>query len=317
MVTDPPPTENKLGLTRRTMLKLTSVSALGTGSVAGCLDSAGAVPRRVGYGGVSQQLSSSASFSVIGPGDGLVAHWPLDGTSETVSDIAGGNNGTVRGTPQQGVAGVYDSTAYAFGSTPDDYVEVVDASALAPDELTFGGWFRTDSGANAQTLIQKADARFGVEGYAVEVQTPNSLRAHLAVDSGRASVNPWGVTTHDSEWHHLVCTWDGSSFVMYLDGAEVGRDDSQSGQIVHSSRSMYVGRGDNGYTSYYAMDGSVDDIRVYNTALTETQVATIVDGTTSDEPTPTDPEPPTVPNDEFGENGFGIYGYGGGDGSEQ
>jgi len=319
MPTEPPPAEDGLELTRRTMLKLTGVSAIGTGSVAGCLDRAGVSsqrlgPQRLGYGGVPSRFAGAImpALSIVGPGDGLVAHWALYGSDGAVTDVAGGNNGTVRGTPQRGVPGVYDSTAYAFGDGSDDYVEVPDATALRPEaELAFGGWFRTESGANAQTLVQKADARFGSEGYAVDVQTPNSLRAHVAVESGRASVNPWGVATHDGEWHHVACTWDGSALVAYLDGEEVDRDDSQSGPVVHSDRPLYIGRGDNGYTSYYAMNGAIDDVRVYDTALTEAEIDAVLDGATTDEPTPTDPEAPTVPNDEFGEDGYGSSGYGG------
>ncbi|MDZ7745940.1 MAG: hypothetical protein U5K28_05285 [Halobacteriales archaeon] len=41
------------------------------------------------------------------------------------------------------------------------------------------------------------------------------------------------------------------------------RDSSQSGAVVHSDRPLYVGYGDNGYTSYYDMDGAIDDVRVY------------------------------------------------------
>lgn len=296
MVTDPPPTNDTTALTRRTMLKLTSVAVVGGGSVAGCLGTAApttdaaALTGGLSYGGVPLRLAGglSPAFSLVGPCDGLVAHWPLDGTTGTVTDVAGGNDGAVRGTPQQGVPGVYETTAYAFGSGPDDYVEVADATALAPDELTFGGWFRTDSGASAQTIVQKADARFGSEGYAMEVQTTNSLRAHLAVESGQASVNPWGVATQDGEWHHLACTWDGSSFVMYLDGAVVGRDNSQSGPAVHSDRPLYIGRGDNSYTSYYAMDGAIDDVRLYSRALSADEIGSLYGGTVTSTDTETD-----------------------------
>jgi hypothetical protein len=253
MVTEPPPSKDGPKLTRRTILKLTGISTLGTGtgSVAGCLDRAAPPTQSLGYGGVPWQLTGDLSppLSIVGPGEGIVAHWPLNGNSETVTDVAGGNDGAVRGAPQQGIPGVYDSTAYEFGTSSDDYIEVVDASSLTPERLTFGGWFRTDSGRNEQTIVQKADSRFGSEGYAMEVQTPNGLRAHVAAESGQASVNPWGVATHDGEWHHLVCTWNGSALVMYLDGEEIGRDESQSGSVTHSDRSLYIGRGDNGYTS--------------------------------------------------------------------
>jgi hypothetical protein len=299
MTTEPPPTENEGELTRRTMLKLTGVTAIGTGSVAGCLERTASATHGLSYGGVPWGLTGalSAPLSIVGPGEGLVAHWPFDGTDETVTDVAGGNNGVVRGTPRQGIPGVYDTTAFAFGSGSDDYVEVVDGQSLTPDELTFGGWFRTESGESGQTLLQKADARFGSRGYAVDVQTPTSLRAHVAVDSGRASVNAFGVSTHDGEWHHLVCTWDGSVLGMYLDGEVVDRDDTQSGSVVHSDRSLYIGRGDNGYTTYYPMAGAVDDVRVYDRALGADEVRSLYEGSdTSTEPEPAPSDPSSQPS---------------------
>ncbi|MDZ7745939.1 MAG: LamG domain-containing protein [Halobacteriales archaeon] len=125
-----------------------------------------------------------------------------------------------------------------------------------------------------QTVLQKADRRYGDDGYAVDVQTTSSIRAHIGVESGQAQRElVRQSTTHDGEWHHLACTWDGDALVLYLDGEEVARDDSQSGAVVHSDRSLYVGYGDNGYTSYYDMNGAIDDVRVYDVALTADQVA--------------------------------------------
>jgi hypothetical protein len=247
------------------------------------------------------------------------ARWQFaETTGVTVADSAGSTDGFVRGSPTLDADGVSGSSGISFGGGGDGYVEVPDAAALRPTAaLTFGGWYRTESGANEQTVVQKADARFGSEGYAVDVQTPSSLRAHVAVESGQASVNPSGVPTHDGEWHHVACTWDGSALVLYLDGEAVARDDSQSGDVIHSPRSLYVGRGDNGYTSYYAMDGGIDDVRVYDAALTERQIAAVIDGGAGEEPTPTDPDAPTAPNDEFGEGGYGSDGYGGVEESNQ
>ena len=229
-----------------------------------------------------------------------------------MADSAGSNDGFVRGSPTLATGGVFETSGIAFGPTAGDYVEVPDSGSLTPTSaLSFGGWYRTTSGEAEQTVLQKADARYGDEGYAVDVQTPSSVRAHLAVGSGRAVVNP-SVDTHDGEWHHVCCTWDGEAFVLYLDGEERDRDTSQSGDVVASTRSLYIGYGDNGYSSTYDMNGSIDDVRVYDTALTAEQVAAVVDGTTTDEPTPSEtPTATPVPNDEFGESGYGGHGYGG------
>ncbi|MBX0322114.1 LamG domain-containing protein [Halomicroarcula sp. F13] len=302
MAPDPPADEERdeYDLSRRSLLKVTG-AALGSTSVAGCLGERPTGYRRLGYGGVPWFVSGdveSAVFaplalSLSGPSDGLVAHWTLDGTGGTAADAVGGNDGAIRGAPTQGVPGVHDSTAYDFLSGSGNYVEVADAGALRPAELSFGGWYRTDSGANSQTVLQKADARFGDEGYAVDVQTDNSVRGHVAVESGRASVNPWGVATHDGEWHHLLLTWDGSALVLYLDGTEVDRDASQSGAVVHSDRSLFVGRGDNGYTTYYGMDGAIDDVRVYDRALSASEVTDLYEGVT-ETATATATETPTA-----------------------
>ena len=302
MAIEPPPDDDDAALTRRTLLKLTGISAVGTTSLAGCLGTDSDTEYRLGYGGVAWAVADGVSPSLLAaslasPDDGLVGRWPLDGSSGAVTDVAGGNDGAVRGDPQRGVAGVYGTAAVEFGAAPDNYVEVPDAGALRPDRLSFGGWVRTDNGENSQTLVQKADARFGDNGYAVEVQTTNSLRAHVGVESGQASVNPWGVATQDGQWHHIMCTWDGAVMVLYLDGVEVDRDSSQSGAVVHSDRPLYVGYGDNGYTSYYDMDGAVDDVRVYDRALSASAVAALYDGAglgaSTPTPTPTPTETPT------------------------
>jgi len=316
--------DETLDISRRSLLKATGAATIGPSAIAGCLGGGDPEVYRVGYGGHLYRLDSGsdpalAAVAAFAPTDGgLVGHWTLDGTDGSATDAAGDNDGAIRGSPRQGVSGVGGSRAYEFGSSADNYVEVTDADALGPTgAISFGGWYRTDSGKNGQTLVQKADRRYGEEGYAVDVQTPNSLRGHVAVESGRASVNPWGIDTNDGAWHHVLLTWDGAALVAYFDGEAVDRDDSQSGDVVHSDRPLYVGYGDNSYTTSYDMDGAIDDVRVYRRALSAEDVGTLYERETATA-TPTQTPAQTgsatatpVPNDEFGERGYGQFGYGG------
>jgi len=296
--------DETLDISRRSLLKATGAATIVSSGIAGCLGG-GSDPGvyRVGYGGTPYRFDSGtdpalASLAVFAPtSGGLVGHWTLDGTGASATDAAGDNDGAVRGSPRQGVAGVHGTRAYEFGPSADNYVEVPDDSALRPTgALSFGGWYRTDSGANSQTLVQKADRRYGDEGYAVEAQTPNSLRGHVAVGSGQATVNPWGIDTNDGEWHHVLLSWDGAALVAYFDGEEVDRDTSQSGDVVHSDRPLFLGYGDNSYTTYYDMDGAIDDVRVYDRALSADDVAALYEGqtdTATPSPTATATETPT------------------------
>ena len=352
MASDPPPDEEdaeSFGLSRRSLLKLAGLTTVGAASTAGYFDSKSPDgDRRLGYGGFPYRLIGSAQAAASGADSGLVAHWPLDGTGSNATDAVGGNDAGIRGSPLQGVPGVYDSTAYDFGADDGNYLEAADATALRPSTaLSVGAWFRTASGDTSQTIVQKADSLTGDLGYAVDVQTGSSLRAHVGVESGTAAVNPFGLSTDDGEWHHVCLTWDGAELVCYFDGEAVATDSSQSGAVVHADRPLSIGRGDNGWSSYYGMDGSLDDVRVYDVALTPEAVQGIVDGDGATEtptptptptetatptptdtatPTPTDTATPTptatptatpIPNDEFGERGYGAYGYGGIDPTEQ
>ncbi|ELZ24222.1 LamG domain-containing protein [Halosimplex carlsbadense 2-9-1] len=286
MAPDPPEGDREgddetLDISRRSLLKATGAATIVSSSIAGCLGGDDPGARRVGYGGYPYRLDPGlAAVAAFAPtSDGLVGHWTLDGTDASATDAAGDNAGTIRGSPRQGVAGVHGSTAYEFGASADNFVEVADDDALKPTSaLSVGGWYRTASGENSQTLVQKADRRYGDEGYAVDVQTPNSLRGHVAVESGQASVNPFGLDTNDGGWHHVLLTWDGAALVAYFDGEEVDRDASQSGDVAHSDRPLYIGYGDNSYTTYYDMDGAIDDVRVYQRALSADDVAALYEG---------------------------------------
>ncbi|MFB6105948.1 MAG: LamG-like jellyroll fold domain-containing protein [Halobacteriaceae archaeon] len=222
----------------------------------------------------------TTTTTTAGGGPSPVARWALDETSGTTAfDAAGDADGAIRGSPTLGVDGVHGTTAFDFGTADGNYVEVSASVAPTPTSaLSFGGWYRT-TGGSSQTVLQKATSLTSGEGYAVDVQTGSSLRAHVDVDSGTASVNPWGITTHDDAWHHVFVTWDGASLVMYHDGSEVARDDGQSGDVVHSTTNLYVGRGHNRWSNYYDMEGAVDDVRVYGSALAADDVAAVYDGT--------------------------------------
>jgi hypothetical protein len=283
------------GLSRREYMKLTGGASLAA-AVAGCLswrtnDDNGSGFVRYGYGGAPIAMSSRGM--VDSPAPTPDARWKLDETEgSTAADAVGSLDGTIHGSPILGASGIRGTGSFDFGESDSNYVVVPDSETIRPGgEISFGGWYRTESGASSQAIVQKADSLVGDCGYAVDVQTGNSLRAHLGVKSGAARINPWGVATHDGEWHHIMLTWDGDAFVCYLDGEEVARDESQSGSIRHSTNPLYVARGDNGWSATYGMDGAINDVRVYDTALAPSEVREIYDGTadsTDDEGDSTD-----------------------------
>ena len=77
----------------------------------------------------------------------------------------------------------------------------------------------------------------------------------------------------DGLWHHVTYTYDGTTDRLYLDGAVT----SATG-VAHqtaATTAVYIGSY-NGAAEI--LNGTIDDVRIYNAALTDTQVARLAAG---------------------------------------
>ena len=77
-------------------------------------------------------------------------------------------------------------------------------------------------------------------------------------------------TLPTNTWTHLAATFDGTTLRLYVNGAQVSSV-AKTGSIVTSTNPLQIG-GDNIYGQYFA--GLIDDVRVYNSALSQSEIAT-------------------------------------------
>jgi len=90
----------------------------------------------------------------------------------------------------------------------------------------------------------------------------------------------------DDEWHHVAMVYDGSSITLYVDNSSSsGYTDANIGTSVPSSTQSGAGadsriasRGD--IASGFFFEGSLDDVAIFNSALTSTQIADIYNNDT-------------------------------------
>ena len=89
-------------------------------------------------------------------------------------------------------------------------------------------------------------------------------------------------------WSHLTETYDGAALRLYVNGTQVAST-AHTGTIASSTNPLQIG-GDSIYGQFFA--GLIDEVRVYNVALTPAQIQT-------DQATPVnsgpDTQPPTQP----------------------
>ncbi|MCJ7491913.1 MAG: LamG domain-containing protein [Dehalococcoidia bacterium] len=210
------------------------------------------------------------------PDPSLVAHWKLDeGSGTAAADSSGnGNAGALYGPTW--VAG-RDGSALHFDGT-DDYVEVPDDDTL---DLTTGAavaaGVRVDGTTGyVQELVSKWFACPGEwkSAWAFEMES-NGVTAGWGTTIGTGfdmllsnSTVPLGT------WFHYAATFDGSVKKVYIDGQETASR-AVPGTLGTNSNPLQLGR--NAYDTCYPeqrywFKGTVDDVRIYNRALTAQEI---------------------------------------------
>jgi len=210
---------------------------------------------------------------------GLVAWYRFDGDA---FDSSGNNlHGTEMGDPTY-EAGVFGQAISLDGD--GDYVDC----GLAPEFditefITFTYWIKVVAfDKEWNTVISRGDdswrsSRAGLNGFME------------AAVGGTAGNYTYGVTpVDDGEWHHIGWVYDGTMNYLYLDG-EVDATEENSGQITVSSYPLYIG--DNSQATGRFWTGLIDDVMIYNRALTQDEVQRVMQSSAGAYPQASGPTP--------------------------
>ncbi len=204
----------------------------------------------------------------------LVGLWKLDETSgSTVKDSAGDNNGTLIGNPRwQPEAGKVNG-ALMFGGK-GTYINIGrDSDFDITDQITVSAWIKVNKfDQEWQSIIAKGDTAWRVQ----RNQNEDSLEfacSGLKIPSG----TPWGNlygkrSVNDGQWHHVAGIYDGKKMYLIIDG-EVDSSQPASGRINTNNAPVYIGN--NAEQNARFWNGLIDDVRVYNYALTKEEVAAL------------------------------------------
>jgi len=207
---------------------------------------------------------------------GLLIKYLFDqGSGTTVTDGSGkGNAGTINGTPRwvPGVSG----TALEFDGAVN-YVSTGKSLLNNLPAFTIACWLRGDlSAANRSGLIGQNDCvEYGVaSGNTIQIWT-----------AGGGAVNlPWPYSSTD-KWHHLTAVADGAGIVFYLDGRPAASGGTATTSYGTSTFSANIGGGGVFDATGNYFIGQIDEVYVYQRALSAAEVAGLA-GRTAPMPKP-------------------------------
>ena len=215
---------------------------------------------------------------------GLAAAYSFDtGSGASVPDVSGnGNTGTAMGS--------FWSTQGRYGGAMSfdgigSVVRVASSPSLAlSSAMTLSGWINpsvTQSGW--RTIVQRqTDSYFLNASHDAGSLRPAGGGTNWFI--GGPTASPVGA------WTHVGLTYDGTMLRLYVNGTEVASR-TASGQLTASTSPLWIG-GNSPFGEYFA--GLIDDVRVYNRALTQAEIQTDLATPLGSSPSG-DTTPPTAP----------------------
>ena len=226
------------------------------------------------YGGTPEASMSIGQIPPLPPPKPL-AHWKLDETEGGIAhDSAGVNDGILNGDPLwQPTAGQIDG-ALAFDGI-DDYVST--DFVLNPIDEAFGVLAWIQGGAPGQVIISQTDGVGTGEIWLGSDMSDGNLMTRLVPPPlGRFKPTPLEseFVITDGQWHLIGFVWDGSRRYLYVDGVEVAVDTSDLPPLEFSDGGLYIGAGKNLEPGSLFM-GLIDDVRIYDVALTAEEIAAL------------------------------------------
>ena len=201
---------------------------------------------------------------------GLVGYWSFnEGTSTVALDYSGNKN---KGTLVNGPAWVNGKRGKALNF--DGVNDFVDANPSNGNNLDISGpltvtaWVKTNSLGTFQTIISKHTGGSNAN-YLIWIENQNRFQTYAS--PGGISTNVMGTTVaKKNTWYHVAELWDGAFLRLFVNGVQEGTPASGSGNVGVTIKDVAIGSESYGGSNFF--NGLIDEVRVYNRALSADEI---------------------------------------------
>ena len=229
----------------------------------------------------------------------LVAYYTFDtqiGT--TVPDTSGNShNGTIGGVLSQVSPGIMNSNyAVSFDGSAGSRISIGTWNpASGTGRLTLALWVkwagpRDPHGGQAQGLVCKRDG-WSADGlmFMFEMDTPDSADTRGAI--GLRQYSGAGTDVYSEahvmdqfigRWAHVAATFDGTTARLYLNGSEIASGPFSFANGIDAGMTIGNVNSDSWPDCPGVFKGDMDEVRIYDRALTAAQIAYLADTTPAD-----------------------------------
>ena len=226
----------------------------------------------------SSQLIMAQVPSYV-PTNGLVGYWPFSGNANDISGNAnnGTNNGATLTTDRFGNV----NSAYSFNGI-SNYIRITNTLLPnIPTSYTFSIWYNTQNfttqNGDYRNLISDRNTNSYNYKYSIYlISSSHKLGGAIYNASAPSSNEVGGEAGLNSNWHNAVYIYDNNSasLYLYIDGILVSTLTNVS-QWSNLANPTNIGcwNGPVGQRGYF--DGKIDDIGIWNRALTSNEILSL------------------------------------------
>jgi hypothetical protein len=202
----------------------------------------------------------------------LVAYYRFEANS---NDSKGTNNGTDSGVSYNASYGKFGQGVLFSGGT-NSILLSNNANLRFTKDMTVTGWFKTSTTGIDERIVQNYDYNGTEYGWAVRINNTNLYFTRYGLDD----VNV-GVVVTDGTWKFFAATCDSNGVSqLYLNGSPSGSPATANSNVTYLTPSYpCIGRRYNQSDSSF--NGDLDDIALFNRALTAKEISNLYNGTWS------------------------------------
>ncbi len=209
---------------------------------------------------------------------GLVGYWPFDGRNTVWSSATAASATDVSGYGHTGSSvNMNIATALTTGKLGQalrfdgsNRISATHSSALATntDTVTIAAWVKRTASNTTGTILNHGQAF--ASGFRLTIGRYLCTTNQIEFEKNNVSMECLDSFPADTKWHHFVMVADSSGEYLYIDGV-LTDSNSDSNVMIATASNVFIGRDD----SSAGFDGSIDDVRYYNRALSTTEISAL------------------------------------------
>ena len=210
---------------------------------------------------------------------GCILLMHLDESSGEINDSSGNNNdGTIIGSVTYGETGKFETAISLDKSLGTNSIGITNPSSIFSNELSVEFWFkRRNTGVFGAAGKYEFFVRKGTSSGLLYASSTwfvggnaNLYTMRFAIDTSSSDTVDTTTSFVDTNWHHVVSTYNGTVMKIYVDGQlDNNETHSAGGNIESNAYDITIG---SNHATHYSPNATMDEVAIYNRTLSADEI---------------------------------------------